>query len=291
MKRRAFLSELGAAICAAPAIISGQEVMREHPDDFDSNGVSIHYLVAGEGEPVIFLHGFIFSIGPAWVSGGLFEALSRTNRVVAMDLRGHGQSGKPHDPKRYGLEMVNDVLRLMDHLRFDQAHLVGYSLGGMLACKCLEVAPQRLRSVVLGGAGWVREDDSAHSSWTPLAEMLERVRPGEKLSSRFWPNPDTRPPREVQDLVDGNDPAALAAVARGMLDVTVSEDVLRANRVPTLAICGERDPVKASVLAMKTVMHGLTVRVVPELDHNTLPGSKDFSEAVRDFVGGAIPAV
>ena len=261
--------------------------MSEQASDFDSNGVSIHYLVVGDGEPVILLHGFIFSIGPAWVEGGFFDALSRTNHVAAMDLRGHGESGKPHDSKRYGLEMVNDVLRLMDHLQFDEAHVVGYSLGGMLACKCLEVAPERLRSVVIGGAGWVREGDATHRSWLPLAEMLERVRPGETLSSYFWPNPDARPPREVLDLVDRNDPAALAGVARGMLEVTVKEDVLRKNRVPTLVICGAQDPVKASVLEMQSAMRDLEVQIVPGFDHNTLPGSKEFRDAIRAFLASA----
>jgi pimeloyl-ACP methyl ester carboxylesterase len=259
--------------------------MSEEAGDFDSNGVNIHYLVAGDGELVILLHGFIFSVGPAWVDGGFFADLSRTNRVAAMDLRGHGQSGKPYDPKRYGLEMVGDVLRLMDRLESDKAHVVGYSLGGMLALKCLDVAPERLRSVVIGGAGWVREGDATHRSWVPLAEMLERVRPSETLSSHFWPNPDTRPPREVQDLVDANDPAALAGVARGMLEMTVNEDVLRTNRVPTLAICGEQDPLKANVLEMQSVMRDLEVRVVPEFDHNTLPASKEFRDAIRAFVG------
>src|SRR5262249_25810720 len=203
-----------------------QKVMRHERCNFDSDGVEIHYLVAGEGELVILLHGFIFSVGPAWVDGGLFDELSRTNHVVAMDLRGHGASGKPRDAKRYGLEMVDDVLRLMDHLGFDDAHVVGYSLGGTLACKCLEVAPDRLRSVVLGGAGWMRKGDGADRGGPPLAEMPDRVRPGEPLSSHFWPNPDARRPREIQDLVDGNDPAALAALARGMLEVTVDEDAL-----------------------------------------------------------------
>jgi pimeloyl-ACP methyl ester carboxylesterase len=258
--------------------------MRHPRRDFDSDGVDIRYVVAGEGEPVILLHGFIFSIGPAWIDGGLFDALSRTNLAVAMDLRGHGASGKPHDASRYGLEMVNDVLRLMDHLRLDDAHLVGYSLGGTLACKCLEVAPERLRSVVLGGAGWIRKGDGAYRGWTPLAEMLERVRPGERLSSYFWPNPDARPPREIQDLVDGNDPAALAALARGMLEVTVEENGLKSNGVPTLAICGEHDPIKATVLAMKDAVPNLLVQVVAGLDHNTLPGSKEFREGLRDFV-------
>jgi pimeloyl-ACP methyl ester carboxylesterase len=257
--------------------------MRHQWRDFDSNGVSIRYVVAGEGEPVILLHGFIFSIGPAWIDGGLFDEVSRTNRVVAIDLRGHGASGKPHDANRYGLEMVNDVLRLMDHLRFDEAHLVGYSLGGTLGCKCLEVAPERLWSVVLGGSGWIRKGDGAYRSWTPLAEMLERVRLGETLSSYFWPNPDTRPPQEIQDLVDRNDPAALAALARGMLEVAVAEDALKANRVPTLAICGEHDPIKATVLAMKDAMPGLSVQVIPGLDHNTVPGSQEFRQVLHDF--------
>jgi pimeloyl-ACP methyl ester carboxylesterase len=117
--------------------------------------------------------------------------------------------------------------------------------------------------------------------------MLERVRPGETLSSHFWPNPDTRPPREIQDLVDGNDSAALAALAalaRGMLEVTVSDGALESNRVPTLALCGEHDPVKATVLAMKAAVPNLSVQVVPGLDHNTLPGSKEFREGLQAFV-------
>jgi pimeloyl-ACP methyl ester carboxylesterase len=258
--------------------------MRHQRRDFDSNGVGIRYLTAGEGEPVILLHGFVFSIDPAWLNGGLFDELSRTHCVVAMDLRGHGASGKPHDAKRYGLEMVNDVLRLMDHLGFDEAHLIGYSLGGTLACKCLADAPERLRSVVLGGAAWIREGDAAYRGWTPLAEMLDRVRPGETLSSHFWPNPDTRPPRAIQDLVDSNDPAALAALARGMLEVTVTEGALKSNAVPTLAICGEHDPIKAAALAMQETVPNLSVRVIAGLDHNTLPGSKEFRDTIRAFV-------
>jgi len=266
--------------------IGAEEVMHEQ-SDFDSNNVTIRYVVAGEGEPVILLHGFIFSIGPAWIDGGFFDELSRTNRVAAMDLRGHGASGKPHDAKRYGLEMIDDVLRLMEHLRFDDAHLVGYSLGGTLACKCLEAFPERLRSVVLGGAGRIQKGDGAYRRWTPLAEMLERVPPGQTLSSVFWPDPATRPPREIQDLVDGNDPAALAALARGMLEVTVTEAALQSSRVPTLAICGDHDPIKATVLAMKDAVPNLSVQVIPGLDHNTLPGSKDFRDSIRGFIARA----
>ena len=250
---------------------------------FDSNGVKIRYVMRGEGEPVMLLHGFIFSIEPAW-GGEFFEALSQSNRVIALDLRGHGLSGKPHDPRSYGIEMLNDVQRLMDHLGLNRVHLVGYSLGGILASKFFAVAPQRLQSIVMGGSAWVREGDATYRSWVPLAEMLERVRPGEQLSAYFWPDASTRPPREVLQVVDANDPAALAAVARGMLDVTITDDVLRSNRVPILALCGEHDPLKPSVLNMKSGTHTLTILVVPGLDHNTLPGSKEFRDSIRQFI-------
>lgn len=262
----------------------GDAIVTDELRYFDSNGVKIGYLARGHGEPVVLLHGFVFSTSPAWIEGGFLETLSSANRVVAMDLRGHGQSGKPHDPAGYGLEMVNDVVRLIDHLEFERVHLIGYSLGGILASKFLAVAPQRLRSVVIGGAGWVREGDSTYQSWVPLAELLERVKPGESLSAYFWPNAAERPPREIQQMVDANDSGALAAVARGMLDVTVGEEVLRSNRVPMLAVCGALDPVKPSVLAMKAIARNLTIRVVQGLDHHSLPGSKKFRDLSRKFI-------
>lgn len=89
----------------------------------------------GQGDPVILLHGFIFSAQSNWI--GVFDALSQAYhyRVVALDLRGHGESGKPHDAGRYGVEMINDVLSLMDDLKMERAHVIGYSLGGILALK------------------------------------------------------------------------------------------------------------------------------------------------------------
>ena len=59
------------------------------------------------------------------------EALGTAGyRVIALDCRGHGQSGKPQDPGQYGLEMVRDVVRLLDHLNVERAHVVGYAMGG-----------------------------------------------------------------------------------------------------------------------------------------------------------------
>jgi pimeloyl-ACP methyl ester carboxylesterase len=74
--------------------------------------------------------------------------------VVALDCRGHGESGKPLDPEAYGgTKMADDVIALMDHLGINVADLMGYSMGGMLSASLLVRRPERFRSVILAGIG------------------------------------------------------------------------------------------------------------------------------------------
>jgi pimeloyl-ACP methyl ester carboxylesterase len=93
---------------------------------FDSAGIPIHYMVLGkkDGEPVLLIHGFTGTIETQWAP--VIKALATDYRVIALDCRGHGGSGKPHDPKQYGIEMVKDAVRLLDHLKIDKAHVAGY---------------------------------------------------------------------------------------------------------------------------------------------------------------------
>ena len=77
----------------------------------------------------------------------------RAVRVITLDARGHGRSGKPHDPSAYdGLAMVHDVQRLLDHLSLDSIDMIGYSMGSLVTASLLVNEP-RVRSGVLGGVG------------------------------------------------------------------------------------------------------------------------------------------
>jgi hypothetical protein len=97
---------------------------------FKSNGVPIHYEVFGEGEPIILVHGFASSLKGNWVTTSWIDTLRPVRKVIALDCRGHGQSGKPRDPKSYGgHEMEDDVVGLMNHLDIQKADLFGYSMG------------------------------------------------------------------------------------------------------------------------------------------------------------------
>ena len=91
---------------------------------------------------------------PRTLNDGIMTALGVAGyRVIAFDNRGHGLSDKPHDGARYGLEMVRDVVRLLDPLNVDRAHVVGYSLGAVITNNVRALYPERLITATLGGAG------------------------------------------------------------------------------------------------------------------------------------------
>ncbi len=94
---------------------------------FNSDGVTIRYVVERTGEPIVLVHGLEGSL-ENWVKRGILPDLARNDQVIAFDLRGHGKSWKPHDPKAYGREMALDIVRLLDHLGIARAHVVGFSL-------------------------------------------------------------------------------------------------------------------------------------------------------------------
>ena len=186
---------------------------------FDSDGVRLRYLSDGSGETVILLHGFSGSAEGLYLRPGTFDALVRAGyRVVALDQRGHGNSEKPHDPDAYGMAMVEDLRRLIEHLNVDTVHLAGYSMGAKVAATFLATYPDRVRSIVLGGYGW---------PWQSARRTFDEAR--EQMQTR--------------EVLPGNDLVALAAASVGMHELTPAADAVRSNEVPAIAIIGDKDSV------------------------------------------------
>lgn len=199
---------------------------------FDSDGINIRYFSGGQGEALILLHGFSGSAEGAWIRPGTFDALVVAGfHVIAIDHRGHGESDKPHDPASYGVNMAEDVRRLLDHLGLDRAHVVGYSMGGKIANTFRARHPQRVVTLTLGGYGW---------PWRGQAFTLEESR--ESLAQRT--------------LLPGNDLEALAAYRVASNDLVPSEQDLRANSIPTLSIVGTEDAAVSSdnVITLRKTM-------------------------------------
>ena len=157
---------------------------------FDANGVKLHFKIAGDGEPVLLIHGLHSSAEINWQLPGVIRDLAADHQVIAVDLPGHGRSEKPEEEEAYGLQVLADVLLLLDHLKIKRAHLVGYSLGGMVALKFASQHPDRVHSLLLGGMGWLRDGSALQKVWEKMRRAREAVHLLRlfKASAR-WPSP------------------------------------------------------------------------------------------------------
>lgn len=144
-------------VMVGPAAIGCAQVERPKHETFESNGVKIAYYVEGKGEPVVLIHGWKSSSAMNWQLPGTVRLLAKDFQVIAIDVRGHGQSDKPEKEEAYGPELVEDIVRLLDHLKIKKAHIVGYSMGGFITAKFLAAHPDRALSGTLAGSGWLRE--------------------------------------------------------------------------------------------------------------------------------------
>jgi pimeloyl-ACP methyl ester carboxylesterase len=220
-------SAIAVLILVFPQIVSAQDKY------FDSGGVRIRYVERRAGEPIVLVHGFTSSIERGWVDTGVMANLARDFHVIAFDLRGHGKSAKPHDPMAYGNEMVEDVVRLMDHLKIRRAHIAGHSQGGRVVAKLLTTHPDRFLTATLSASAGYRnwtdkndremEQEAIETEHGVFRALVLSIAPTDR------PVPSADQIREASRIIlqdYGNDPMALAALVRnrGALAVTGRAD-------------------------------------------------------------------
>jgi pimeloyl-ACP methyl ester carboxylesterase len=269
---------------------------RAQEKTFDSGGVKLAYLDQGAGEAVVLLHGFSLSAEEMWaklpVAETQFLPALKGYRVLALDQRGHGRSGKPHDPKMYGKEMADDVVRLLDHAKVKKAHVVGYSMGAFVAGKVLVGHPDRLLSVTFGGGGPLFEPPPAFADTiAATADSLEKGKGMGPLIVALTPDGEERPSLEQASAFSAlflgtKDQKALAAVLRGQPGWAVTEAELRANKVPVQFVYGSREVqgLKDVIAGARRVLPRSGVVVVDKGDHGTAFTAPEFRRAVVDFL-------
>jgi pimeloyl-ACP methyl ester carboxylesterase len=265
-------------------------------DSFDSAGVPIHYTdMGGDGEPVVLVHSFTSS-SDMWDKAG-FEP-SDDFRFIALDVRGHGQSGKPEGDEAYGAEMAEDVVRLMDHLDIDDAHLAGYSMGAEIALKVATEHPDRVSSLVVGGSGWSRAE--AYEVYAYAAMGLgEAATLGESVMAMM---PEEIPAEQLDFLMDAmeqhgidtdyEDTAGLAAVGRTMNEIIpLTEEAVASIDVPVLGISSENDSERANIERMEDVVPDFELVLIPagptgdpSLDHMGATQDPLFRDSIIAFL-------
>ncbi len=258
---------------------------------FDSNGVPIYYTVEGQGEPVILIHGIGANADLNWRRPGVTGMLARDFQVIAFDLRGHGRSGQPTDPGQYGVEMVEDAVRLMDHLHIDKAHVAGYSLGGFIALKLVTTHPERIRSAAICAAGWSDAGDisalpSPYSK--PVPQGKTKDKPQEIAGASVLPLPAAtqksvfnRIRSWVADRIVNK--AALKALKKSYEALRVPEEKLKDNKVPSICLIGREDGFYYLAGDLRDRMANLEYVCIEGANHFTAPFHGAFKSSLHDF--------
>lgn len=256
---------------------------------FDSAGVPIRYVERGSGAAIVLAHSYTGTFESQFVVSGFADALARQYHVVGFDLRGHGQSGKPHDPARYGREMALDIVRLLDHIGVGRAHILGYSLGAHIVAQLLTLHPERFISAILGGScgrrHWSADDDRrVEIEAKEIEHGLMRLQITRLRPAGAPPLTDDELRERTARCLAGNDRYALAAVRRSNRDQVVSDATLAAVGVPALGIVGSGDPYIASFRALAQLMPCFRFEVIEGATHNGASARPEFLHAVQRFV-------
>ena len=234
-----------------------------------SDGVRIHYAELGAGTPVVLIHGYTANAEGKWIKPGIAAALAEHNRVIAIDVRGHGRSDKPHDPTKYGPRMAEDVVELLDALDIEKAHIHGYSMGGSILTQLLARHPHRVITAIYGGSG-VAEVDPEWQARVPADP--ER--------------PDDLPPAQGERWSEypGFDRTALDAVRAYPWTPEERAIDLTAVDVPVLAIVGSYDRPNARTHRMARELADFELVRLEGDTHGSAHFNPRYTEALIAFV-------
>jgi pimeloyl-ACP methyl ester carboxylesterase len=236
------------------------------------DGVSLAYRELGEGRPLILIHGYLTN-GVAMIETGIADGLTRRDyRVIVPDLRGHGDSARPHDASAYPPDVLaDDGLALIDHLGVDDYDLAGYSLGGRTVIRLLARGATPGRAVV-GGQGL---DAIIHTAG--------RGGQYRHILTNFGTFEPGSPQRAIEDWVkvSGADPIALVHVLDTFVDTP--RDALARITVPTLIAAGADDGHNESAAALASALANGRYVELPG-DHGTAMTTPQFEAAIIDFL-------
>ncbi len=250
-----------------PLASSPTELPVHHFRSFD--GVELAWREMGEGRPLVLIHGYFSTATVNWVRyGHAAKIAAKGYRVIMPDLRGHGDSAKPHDPAAYPRDaLADDGFALIEHLGLTDYDLGGYSLGGRTTMRMLARGARPGKAIVAGmGLDGIVNTAGRGAHFRRVLTNLgtfERGSP-EWMAEAFL------------KTVNG-DPVALLNVLETFVDTP--REAVEAIAMPVLVVAGVDDDDNGSAEAL--------ARLLPRGEHGVIPGNH-MSAVTRPELGTAI---
>jgi len=231
---------------------------------------------AGEGDPVLLIHGFASSIIANWLAPGWVKTLTDAGyRAIALDNRGHGQTSKSYEAADYAPErMASDAAALLDHLGVERAHVFGYSMGARITANLALDEPARVATLILGGLGMGLIDGVG--DWDPIAAALlaEEAASVTHLRGRAF--------RAFADQTKSDRRALAACISTSRVELTEAE-VQRITQ-PTLIGVGTKDDIGGSAEDLAGLMLNAEAFAIEGRDHMLAVGDRTFKKRVLEFL-------
>jgi pimeloyl-ACP methyl ester carboxylesterase len=255
--------------------------------------VKLHHVEAGKGTPVVLLHGFPLS-GTIWQSQ--LQALSDQFRVIAPDLRGHGQSPAP--PGVYEMEtLARDVLALLDALGVKRAVILGHSMGGYVTLAAAKLAPERFLALGLVSSQAAADSEEGRQGRFKLAGQVAAAGSSAvaeaMLPRLFTPGLAAGNPvvEEVHQIILSTPRAGIIGSLNGMAMRPNTERLLSGMTVPVLLLAGARDQIISAEKsqALAALVPKSTLVLVDNAGHMTmLEQPEATTTAIREFLNATV---
>jgi 3-oxoadipate enol-lactonase len=259
-----------------------------------SRGHDISFELHGTGTPVLLISGLGYG---GWVWRDVVGPLARHHRVVTFDNRGVGGSGKPRGPYSTRL-LAEDALGLLDGLGLPRAHVVGHSLGGMVAQELALLAPERVERLVLVGTthGGKEAVPFPAGALRVLTQRWgdPRVLFLQGLEEATAPGFLARHPKAAEDVWQRRSECPVSPAGyQAQLEAAAAHDStarLAELRTPTLLVHGSEDrmipPANSTLLAQR--LPDARVRLLPGVGHMVpLEAPAVLADVVLTFLAGA----
>ena len=240
------------------------------------NGQVLAFIDTGDrrGKPVVLIHGYTDNARD-WVP--LIPFLSKHDRLILVDIRGHGASAKP-ECCYARVDFAYDIKLLLDTLKVDRADIVGHSLGSIIAQTLAEFWPDRVRRVVLiastgGPRAGVTPKPPAFDFLAEIRKLKEPIDPDSPFMIAWWDSPRPVDPEFIRR--QRKDSAAiplrvwLAVADQGLTFVDLQQTLPRL-KAPVLLIWGSEDPImlEDSRQSLREALPAAQVKIFEGLGHN-----------------------